>query len=62
MGCALHDREGFREADISASRELFHYIVKAALMGGFVYDNKIMVNCSVHHRRDTYPVPAGSVR
>lgn len=31
----LHDREGSREADISASRELFHYIVKAALMGGF---------------------------
>lgn len=35
VGCALHDREGSREADISASRELFHYMVKAALMGGF---------------------------
>ena len=35
VGYALHDREGSREADISASRELFDYIVKAALMGGF---------------------------
>ena len=41
MGCALHDREGSREADISASRELFHYIVKAALRAALVrFDNR----------------------
>lgn len=63
VGYALHDREGSREADISASRELFHYIVKAALMGRLWFTiTKIMVNFSAYHRRDTYPVPAGSVR